>query len=61
MLAKIPDKEFARATTQEWVRKLSGQVPVAPVLTLQQALDNQYFHDMGAFSISLTRKSMTSK
>ena len=46
-LAEILDKEFARATTVEWMERLAGTVPVAPVLTLQQAIDNPYFHATG--------------
>ena len=46
-LAEILDKEFARATTAEWMERLAGTVPVAPVLTLQQAIDNPYFHATG--------------
>src|SRR5207244_11136943 len=46
-LAEILDKEFARATTAEWMNRLAGTVPVAPVLTLQQAIDNPYFHATG--------------
>jgi crotonobetainyl-CoA:carnitine CoA-transferase CaiB-like acyl-CoA transferase len=47
LLAEILDKEFARATTNEWMARLAGAVPVAPVLTLQQAIDNPYFHATG--------------
>jgi crotonobetainyl-CoA:carnitine CoA-transferase CaiB-like acyl-CoA transferase len=47
LLTAILDAKFRRASTQEWMRRFAGHVPAAPVLTLQQALDNQYFHDMG--------------
>lgn len=47
-LAAILDARFAAATTAEWVARLAGRVPVAPVLTLPQALDNPHLAATGA-------------
>lgn len=39
---------LARArTTAEWMARFGGRVPAAPVLTLDQALDNPFFRDRG--------------
>lgn len=46
-LADILDGEFRRATTGEWMQRLGGRVPAAPVLTLPQALENPHFHATG--------------
>jgi len=42
-LSSLLDERLRTATTSEWMTKLSGRVPSAPVLTLPQALDNPYF------------------
>ena len=42
MLSELLDEKFKAGTTLEWMTKLSGRVPIAPVLTLPQALDNPY-------------------
>ena len=39
----ILDDRFSAEPTAHWIAKLGGTVPVAPVLTLEQALDNPYF------------------
>ena len=36
------DRLFAQATTGEWLDRLQGVLPAAPVYTLPQALDNPY-------------------
>lgn len=41
-LAAILDAAFAPRPTAAWMARLAGKVPVAPVLTLPQALDNPY-------------------
>jgi crotonobetainyl-CoA:carnitine CoA-transferase CaiB-like acyl-CoA transferase len=46
-LSAILDRVFAQKTTAQWLAILSGAVPVAPVLTLPQALDNPYLHASG--------------
>jgi crotonobetainyl-CoA:carnitine CoA-transferase CaiB-like acyl-CoA transferase len=44
-LTAILDATFRSATTGDWMQRLGGRVPVAPVLTLPQALDNPHLHD----------------
>lgn len=46
-LMAILDDVFAAQTTDHWMGILAGRVPVAPVLTLPQALDNPYFAARG--------------
>lgn len=46
-LTAILDIEFSKRPSAEWVELLGGQVPVAPVLSLDQALDNPYLHSTG--------------
>jgi crotonobetainyl-CoA:carnitine CoA-transferase CaiB-like acyl-CoA transferase len=46
-LTAILDAEFGRATTREWLGRLQGQLPAAPVYDLPQALDNPYAHSIG--------------
>jgi crotonobetainyl-CoA:carnitine CoA-transferase CaiB-like acyl-CoA transferase len=41
------DPVMRARTSAEWVAALAGQVPVAPVLGLGQALDNPYFRARG--------------
>ncbi len=47
-LMEILDKAFARSTTADWIDRLAGCVPVAPVLTMAQALENPYARETGA-------------
>jgi crotonobetainyl-CoA:carnitine CoA-transferase CaiB-like acyl-CoA transferase len=46
-LAEILDREFGRLSSGEWMQRLAGKVPAAPVLTLSEALDNVYFRNSG--------------
>ena len=46
-LAAVLDEVFATKTTDAWMAILGGQVPVAPVLNLPDALDNPYLHAQG--------------
>lgn len=46
-LCGLLDAVFARARTADWMARLAGQVPAAPVLTLPEALDNPYFARTG--------------
>ncbi len=46
-LSRLLDDVLRRNTTAEWMAVLSGKVPVAPVLTMPQALDNPYFAEHG--------------
>jgi crotonobetainyl-CoA:carnitine CoA-transferase CaiB-like acyl-CoA transferase len=41
------DRMFGQATSAEWMARLAGRVPVAPVLGLAQALDNPYVASVG--------------
>ena len=42
-LMEILDAAFSKQPTAHWMGVFAGQVPVAPVLTLSQALENPYF------------------
>ena len=42
-LTRILDERISAQPTAHWLARLGGSVPVAPVLTLEQALDNAYF------------------
>lgn len=42
-LSSLLDTAFGARKTADWMALLAGQVPAAPVLTLQAALDNPYF------------------
>jgi crotonobetainyl-CoA:carnitine CoA-transferase CaiB-like acyl-CoA transferase len=46
-LTAILDAEFERETTQHWLGRLQGLLPVAPVYDLAQALDNPYAKSIG--------------
>jgi crotonobetainyl-CoA:carnitine CoA-transferase CaiB-like acyl-CoA transferase len=41
-LTEILDAEFRRRRTADWLKLLSGRVPVAPINDLRQALDNPF-------------------
>jgi crotonobetainyl-CoA:carnitine CoA-transferase CaiB-like acyl-CoA transferase len=46
-LTTILDAEFERETTADWLARLQGRLPAAPVYDLPQALDNPYAHAVG--------------
>jgi crotonobetainyl-CoA:carnitine CoA-transferase CaiB-like acyl-CoA transferase len=46
-LAAILDPVMLTKTSAEWVALLAGKVPVAPVLTLAEALDNPWLAEQG--------------
>lgn len=46
-LITLLDAEFARRSSADWMTALAGKLPIAPVLTLQQALDNPYAERVG--------------
>ncbi|WP_237213619.1 CaiB/BaiF CoA transferase family protein [Falsiroseomonas oryziterrae] len=46
-LAAIVDPIMRSRTSAEWVAMLAGKVPVAPVLSLAEALDNPYLRNRG--------------
>jgi crotonobetainyl-CoA:carnitine CoA-transferase CaiB-like acyl-CoA transferase len=46
-LTEVLDGVFRSKATAEWLRLLSGKVPVAPVNDVAQALDNPFVHALG--------------
>ncbi|NPC56946.1 CaiB/BaiF CoA transferase family protein [Caenimonas soli] len=46
-LSAMLDAAFQSASTQEWMTRLAGKLPVAPVLDLPHALDNPYVASVG--------------
>lgn len=46
-LTRDLDAVFGEATTQAWIERLAGKVPVAPVYDVAQALDNTFAHEQG--------------
>jgi crotonobetainyl-CoA:carnitine CoA-transferase CaiB-like acyl-CoA transferase len=46
-LTAVLDEVFATATTAEWLQRLQGVLPAAPVYDLPQALDNPYLQSIG--------------
>ncbi|MCS6985940.1 MAG: CoA transferase [Sphingomonadaceae bacterium] len=46
-LTEILDEIFLRRTTAEWLERLRGRCPVAPVHDLAQALENAFIHRRG--------------
>ncbi|OGA79355.1 MAG: CoA-transferase [Betaproteobacteria bacterium RIFCSPLOWO2_12_FULL_65_14] len=46
-LTREMDEVLGTATTAEWLERLSGTVPVAPVYDLAQALDNPFVREQG--------------
>ncbi len=46
-LMAIIDPVMRTRTSAEWVALLAGKVPVGPVLTLEEALDNPYLRERG--------------
>jgi len=47
-LTDLLDSVFTTQTTAYWIEKLSGTVPVAPVLGIDQALDSKFVAERGA-------------
>jgi crotonobetainyl-CoA:carnitine CoA-transferase CaiB-like acyl-CoA transferase len=47
LLTRHLDEVFAKQTTQEWLVRLRGVVPVSPVHGLAEALENPYLEEMG--------------
>ncbi len=46
-LIALLDAEFARRSSADWMAALAGKLPIAPVLTMAQALDNPYAERVG--------------
>jgi crotonobetainyl-CoA:carnitine CoA-transferase CaiB-like acyl-CoA transferase len=51
-LTPILDGEFSRADTSQWLGKLQGVLPVAPVYDMQQALDSPYLQQIRAIQFA---------
>ena len=47
LLTQELDAVLGKATTQEWIDRLAGTVPVAPVYDVAQALDNPFVREQG--------------
>jgi crotonobetainyl-CoA:carnitine CoA-transferase CaiB-like acyl-CoA transferase len=47
VLTPILDAEFAKHTPDEWMKKLGGVIPIAPVYDLARGLDNPYVAQVG--------------
>jgi len=46
-LTVVLDLQFSTATTEQWLERLRGVLPVAPVYDLPQALDSPYVQSIG--------------
>lgn len=46
-LSAVLDVEFRKATTEAWLKRLSGKLPVGPVYDLPQALENPFVERTG--------------
>lgn len=46
-LTVVLDEEFRKATTADWLKRLNGLLPAAPVYDMAQALDNPYLRTVG--------------
>src|SRR5690606_23020527 len=47
LLTQLLDVALSERTTGEWLVRLQGRVPAAPVLDVQQALENPFVTDEG--------------
>ena len=47
VLTPILDAEFEKHTPDEWMQKLGGVIPIAPVYNMAQGLDNPYVAQVG--------------
>jgi crotonobetainyl-CoA:carnitine CoA-transferase CaiB-like acyl-CoA transferase len=47
LLTGLLDEEFSRAATADWLRRLQGKLPAAPVNDIAAALDNPYARSVG--------------
>jgi crotonobetainyl-CoA:carnitine CoA-transferase CaiB-like acyl-CoA transferase len=46
-LTEMLDEVFVTATTAEWIERLAGTVPVAPLYDVAQALENPFVREQG--------------
>jgi succinate---hydroxymethylglutarate CoA-transferase len=49
-LTVLLDDAFGRRSTHDWLQRLAGRVPVAPVLNVGEALDNSFAAERGAIA-----------
>lgn len=47
VLSSMLDQVFCMASTQVWMQRLAGKLPVAPVMDMAQALTNPFVSDVG--------------
>ncbi len=47
LLTELLDSVFTTAPTATWIEKLSGTIPVSPVLDIDDALDNPFVRERG--------------
>jgi crotonobetainyl-CoA:carnitine CoA-transferase CaiB-like acyl-CoA transferase len=47
LITQMLDEEFSQATPKEWMQRLGGVIPIAPVYNLAQGLDNPYVASIG--------------
>jgi len=50
-LTKVLDAEFSKRSTTEWLERLRGTIPCAPVYDMAQALENPYFLERGGVQV----------
>lgn len=50
LLTELLDAEFKQQPTSYWLQKLEGILPIAPVLSLKDALQSDFFHESGMLS-----------
>lgn len=46
-LTEVLDQEFARHPTQHWLSHFEGILPIAPICTVKEALDNPFVEEVG--------------
>ena len=49
-LTEVLDAEFAKAPAEHWLEVFRGLLPVAPVLSVRDALDNPFVEEVGMIS-----------
>jgi crotonobetainyl-CoA:carnitine CoA-transferase CaiB-like acyl-CoA transferase len=50
LLTELLDEVFMTAPTADWIARISGVVPAAPVLDIGEALGNPFVHERGGIS-----------
>ena len=52
LLGQELDAVLTTATTAEWISRLGGKVPIAPVYDVQQALENPFVAEQSWLGVS---------